>query len=71
MVKTSVTRLRFGKKLIYMFAMREYKEGSWQFISFLKSIKDTMALMLDGRLFRKINVPHCSRNDISNNWYRA
>jgi len=36
-----------------MFAGWEYEEDGWRFISYLKLIKDLMALTLDGRLFHK------------------
>ena len=36
-----------------MFAVQEYKEVNWRSISFLKLVKDLMALTLDGRLFHK------------------
>ena len=40
-------------KLIYMFAVWEYEEDNRRSISFLKLVKDLMALTLDGRLFHK------------------
>ena len=36
-----------------MFAVWEYEEDNWRSISFLKLVKDLMALTLDGRLFHK------------------
>ena len=36
-----------------MFALWQYKETSWPFISLLKLIKDLIALTLDGKLFHK------------------
>ena len=39
--------------MIYMFAVWEYEEDNTRVISFLKFIKDLMALMLDGRLLHK------------------
>ena len=37
-----------------MFAVWEYEEDNWRSISFLKLVKDLMALTLDGRLFHKL-----------------
>ena len=36
-----------------MFAVWEYEEDNWRSISFLKLVKDLMALTLDGKLFHK------------------
>ena len=53
MVKHQLQDKNLKIKLIYMFAVWEYEEENWRSISFLKLVKDLMALMLDGRLFNK------------------
>ena len=46
-----------------MFAVWEYEEDNWRSNSFLKLVKDSMALTLGGKLFYK--RAHCNRSCVS------